>query len=169
MGRRCRRTLHQAAPRFQFVPLSDSLGDRSGEHRPGRRVELASAPHDPQPAAILMPWDHVNMDVKDRLVGAGPIVLQQVVRFASCRRHHRAADPRERPPQGGSGVIRQRVQRRCGLLRDDQSVPATERKDVQKCEHMSILKHAMARDFPADDLRKDGVGHTRGYQPSWRP
>ncbi len=144
-------------PRIEFDASEKSASRYSRSELRGQRgtyrgVQLRRTPLNSQPNGLRWPRNNVKMDVKNGLMGQGPVVLKQVVRWGSSDFHDCPRDPGQYSPHRSSGLIAQLIKRRGFLFGNHQRVPRANGKDVEKRQDMRILVDLEAWNLAPDDL-----------------
>ena len=116
-------------------------------------------PVDSEPRGVARLRNDVKVNVRNRLVCARSVVFEHVVLADAGDFDHGPADARQHSTQGGGGLIRERIESRGRLLRDDQRVTGAERIDVEEREDLLVLVHLVTGDLAANDLAEDGLCH----------
>src|SRR6516162_9285482 len=99
----------------------------------------------------------MNMEVWHRLLGTGPVRLDQV---QSQRREYLVHGPRDtvtRIRDSGKCLIANVKDGRKVLLRQNETMPVISRIDVHDCERAIVLQKLKARHLPGNDLAEDAV------------
>lgn len=93
----------------------------------------------------------MDVDVHDRLMGGGTVVLEKVVVGGARRLAHRPADSGQHSAKGRGRVVREFGHGRLGLLRDHERMASAEWGHIQECEDVVVLEDAVAGDLALDD------------------